>query len=43
MIPKRIKKNVNLLYMDTDSLTPLIKIEDFFKYISEDVKKWFDT
>ena len=32
-----------LCYMDTDSLIPYIKTEDFFEDITDDVKRWFDT
>ena len=32
-----------LFYMDTDSFIMHIKTEDFYKDISNDVDKWFDT
>ena len=32
-----------LCYTDTDSFIIHIMIEDFFEYISDDVKIWFDT
>ena len=35
--------NVKLCYMDTDSFMMNIKTEDFYKDISNDVKKRFDT
>ena len=35
--------NVKLCYMDTDSLIMHIKKEDFYKDITEDVEKRFDT
>ena len=35
--------NARLLFMDTDSLCYHIKIEDLYKYIADDVPKWFDT
>ena len=35
--------NVKLCYMDTDSFVMLIKADDFYADISNDVKKWFDT
>ena len=34
---------VKLCYMDTDSFVMLIKTDDFYKDISNDVDKWFDT
>ena len=34
--------NAKLCYTDTDSFIIYIKAEDFFKDISNDVKKWFD-
>ena len=43
---KYIKKklnNIQALYSDTDSITYHIKAEDFYKDISTDVQKWFDT
>ena len=35
--------NVKLCYMDTDSFMMLIKTEDFYKDIADDVEKRFDT
>ena len=35
--------NVRLCYMDTDSFVMDIKTDDFYKDISNDVDKWFDT
>ena len=32
-----------LCYTDTDSLVIHIKTDDFYKDISNDVEKWFDT
>ena len=34
---------VELCYMDTDSFVIHIETEDFYKYIANDVNKWFDT
>ena len=36
-------QNVKLCYMDTDSFIMNIKIEDFYKDITNDVEKRFDT
>ena len=35
--------NVKLCYMDTDSVIPFIKTEDFYENIADDVEKKFDT
>ena len=35
--------NIKLCYTDTDSFVIYIKTEDFYKDISNDVEKWFDT
>ena len=35
--------NVRLCYTDTDSFVILVKTEDFYKDIADDVDKWFDT
>ena len=35
--------NVKLCYMDTDSFIMNIKTKDFYKDISDDVEKRFDT
>ena len=32
-----------LCYVDTDSFVIYIKTEDFYKYIANDVERWFDT
>ena len=34
---------IRLCYMDTDSLIPFIKTEDFYEDIADDVEKRFDT
>ena len=34
---------IRLCYTDTDSFTMHIKTDDFYKDISADVDKWFDT
>ena len=34
--------NARLCYMDTDSFVMHIKIEDIYKDIADDVKRWFD-
>ena len=34
---------VKLCYMDTDSFIIIIKTEDFYKDIANDVERWFDT
>ena len=40
---KKYQDNITLCYMDTDSFILDIKTDDFYKDISSDVKKWFDT
>ena len=35
--------NARLCYMDTDSFVTYIETEDFYKDISNDIGKWFDT
>ena len=35
--------NIKLCYMDADSFIMNIKTEDFYKDITNDVEKWFDT
>ena len=35
--------NARLCYTDTDSFVILVKTEDFYKDIADDVDKWFDT
>ena len=42
IVPKYGDK-VKLCYMDTDSFVIFIKTEDFYKDISIDVDRWFDT
>ena len=34
---------IKICYMDTDSFILFIQTEDFYKDISNDVNKWFDT
>ena len=34
---------IELCYMDTDSFIIYVETEDFYKDISNDVDKWFDT
>ena len=36
-------KNIKLCYTDTDSFIFLVKTNDFYKDISDDIEKWFDT
>ena len=42
-IKPKYANNVELCYMDTDSFIMKIKTDDFYKDISNDVEKWFDT
>ena len=35
--------NIRMCYMDTDSFFIHVQTEDFYKDISNDVNKWFDT
>ena len=42
LIPKYDDK-IKLCYMGTDSFIIYVETEDFFKYISNHVNKWFDT
>ena len=42
-IKPKYANNVELCYMDTDSFVMKIKTDDFYKDISNDVEKWFDT
>ena len=37
------QSTMTLCYMDTDSFTINIFIEDFFEDINNDVERWFDT
>ena len=39
----KYQDNIKLCYMDTDSFIIQIETDDFFKDISNDVDKWFDT
>ena len=34
---------IKLCYMDTDSFIIYVETEDFYKDISNDIDKWFDT
>ena len=34
---------VRLCYMDTESFVMYIKTDDFYKHISNDIERWFDT
>ena len=36
-------KNIKSCYTDTDSFIFLVKTDDFYSDISNDIKKWFDT
>ena len=36
-------ENIKLCYMDTDSFIIYVKTDDFYKDISNDIDKWFDT
>jgi hypothetical protein len=36
-------KNVEIIQTDTDGLMLMIKTEDFYEDIKEDIEKWFDT
>ena len=42
-IKPKYANNVKLCYMDTDSFVMKIKTDNFYKDISNDVKKWFDA
>ena len=42
-IKPKYGNNTSLLFTDTDSLCYEIKTKDFYKDISDDVPKWFDT
>ena len=42
-IKPKYSDNVRLCYMDTDNFVMDIKTDDFYKDISNDVDKWFDT
>ena len=41
-VKPKYQDNAKLCYMDTDSFIIRIKTEDFYKDITDDVKKWFD-
>ena len=36
-------ENIKLCYMYTDSFIIYVKTDDFYKDISNDIDKWFDT
>ena len=36
-------ENIKLCYIDTDSFIIYVKTDDFYKDISNDIDKWFDT
>ena len=42
-IKPKFGDKARLCYMDTDSFVIYIKTDDFYKDISDDVNKWFDT
>ena len=42
-IKPKYRDNAKLCYMDNEIFIIYIKIEDFYEYTAEDVKKWFDT
>ena len=42
-IKPKFGDKARLCYMDTDSFVMYIKTDDFYKDISDDVDKWFDT
>ena len=42
-IKPKYRDKARLCYMDTDSFVIHIKTEDFYKDISNDVERWFDT
>ena len=42
-IKPKYKDKAKLSYMDTESFVIYIKTEDFYKDITNDVEKWFDT
>ena len=42
-IKPKFGDKARLCYMDTDSFVMYIKTEDFYKDISDDVDRWFDT
>ena len=42
-IEPKYRDNAKLCYMDNEIFIIYIKIEDFYEYTADDVKKWFDT
>ena len=42
-IKPKYQDKAKLCYMDTDCFVIYIKTDEFYKYIANDVKKWFDT
>ena len=42
-IKPKYRDNAKLCYMDNEIFIIYIKIEDFYEYTADDVKKWFDT
>ena len=42
-VKPKYENNAKLCYMDTESFTIHIKIENFYEDIANDVRKWFDT
>ena len=42
-IKPKYRDNAKLCYMDYEIFIIYIKIEDFYEYTADDVKKWFDT
>ena len=42
-IKPKYQDKAKLCYMDTDRFVIYIKTDEFYKYIANDVKKWFDT
>ena len=43
MIPKWGRKNIKLIYMETDRYYALKETDNAYKYIIADVEKWIDT
>ena len=43
ILSQSMETELKLCYTDTDSFAIYIKTEDFFKDISNDVERWFDT
>ena len=42
-LQRMYKDKIELCYMDTDSFIIYVETDDFYKDISSDVNKWFDT